>query len=213
MVKPYQAALREAAISKQAVDGLKSLNEAWQLALVDLKWRQGETSDDYLTRTVTPYLDFEERIDGIKLIVETVRTRVKPPPAASDQHQPGHRGDTGGVQVVEDDGGDPVDVLQQAGADRRPGAGHPGHQRDALHQTDDDHLAQGQLALVDGLPAPLLGHVHHDAPQDQGGRDDPQAAQRAGDQIAGQQRGDDDRRRPGEHVPGEAIVPARARGR
>ena len=82
MAKPYQAALREAAISKQAVDGLKSLNEAWQLALVDLKWRQGETSDDYLTRTVTPYLDFEERIDGIKLIVETVRTRVKPPPAA-----------------------------------------------------------------------------------------------------------------------------------
>ncbi len=82
MVKPYQAALKEAAISKQAVDGLKSLNEAWQLALVDLRWRQGETSDDYLTRTVTPYLDFEERIDGIKLIVETVRTHVKPLPAA-----------------------------------------------------------------------------------------------------------------------------------
>jgi len=82
MAKPYQAALREAAISKQAVDGLKSLNEAWQLALVDLKWRQGETSDDYLTRTVTPYLDFEERIDGIKLIVETVRAHVKPLPAA-----------------------------------------------------------------------------------------------------------------------------------
>lgn len=82
MVKPYQAALREAAISKQAVDGLKSLNEAWQLALVDLRWRQGETSDDYLTRTVTPYLDFEERIDGIRLIVETVRAHVKPLPAA-----------------------------------------------------------------------------------------------------------------------------------
>jgi hypothetical protein len=82
MAKPYQAALREAAISKQAVDGLKSLNEAWQLALVDLRWRQGETSDDYLTRTVTPYLDFEERIDGIKLIVETVRAHVKPLPAA-----------------------------------------------------------------------------------------------------------------------------------
>jgi hypothetical protein len=88
MVKPYRAALREAAISKQAVDGLKSLNEAWQLALVDLKWRQGETSDDYLTRTVTPYLDFEERIDGIKLIVETVRTHVKPLPAASKAKAP-----------------------------------------------------------------------------------------------------------------------------
>lgn len=82
MAKPYQAALREAAISKQAVDGLRSLNEAWQLALADLKWRTGETSDDYLTRTVTPYIDFEERIDGIRLIVETVRTHVKPLPAA-----------------------------------------------------------------------------------------------------------------------------------
>ena len=82
MAKPYQAALREAAISKQAVDGLKSLNEAWQLALADLRWRQGEPSDDYLTRTVTPYLDFDERIDGVRLIVETVRAHVKPLPAA-----------------------------------------------------------------------------------------------------------------------------------
>ena len=81
MTKPYQAALKEAALSKQAVDGVKSLNEAWNYALADLKWRKGETNDDYLTRTVTPYRDFEERIDGIKLIVETVRSRVRPLPA------------------------------------------------------------------------------------------------------------------------------------
>jgi len=81
MAKPYQAALKEAALSKQAVDGVKSLNEAWQYALGDLKWRKDETNDDYLTRTVTPYMDFEERIDGIRLIVETVRSRVRPLPA------------------------------------------------------------------------------------------------------------------------------------
>ena len=78
MAKPYQAALKEAALSKQAVDGVKSLNEAWNYAIGDLKWRKGESNDDYLTRTVTPYMDFEERIDGIKLIVETVRARVTP---------------------------------------------------------------------------------------------------------------------------------------
>ena len=78
MAKPYQAALRDAGISKQAVDGVRSLNEAWQVALADLKWRTGESSDDYLTRTVTPYIDFEERIDGIRLIVETVRSRTRP---------------------------------------------------------------------------------------------------------------------------------------
>jgi hypothetical protein len=80
MTKPYQAALREAAISRQAVDGVRSLNEAWQGALADLRWRPGESNDDYLTRTVAPYMDFEERIDGIRLIVETVRARVRPAP-------------------------------------------------------------------------------------------------------------------------------------
>ena len=78
MAKPYQAALKEAAISRQAVDGVRSLNEAWQVALADLKWRPGETSDDYMTRTVSPYMDFEERIVGIRLIVETVRAHVRP---------------------------------------------------------------------------------------------------------------------------------------
>ena len=82
MLKPYQAALKQAAISRQAVDGLRSLNEAWQLALADLRWRTGESSEDYLTRTVTPYIDFEERIDGIKLILETVRAHVSPAPKA-----------------------------------------------------------------------------------------------------------------------------------
>ena len=81
MAKPYAAALKEASLSKQAVDGVKSLNEAWNRAIGDLKWRNGETNDDYLTRTVTPYMDFEERIDGVKLIVETVRSRVRPLPA------------------------------------------------------------------------------------------------------------------------------------
>jgi len=80
MAKPYQAALKEAALSKQAVDGVKSLNEAWNYAIGDLKWRKGESNDDYLTRTVTPYMDFEERIDGIRLIVDTVRSRVRPLP-------------------------------------------------------------------------------------------------------------------------------------
>ena len=80
MKKPYAAALKDAGVSKQAVDGVKSLNEYWQFVLTDLKWRPGETSDDYLTRTVTPYIDFEERIEGIRLIVETVRSRVRPAP-------------------------------------------------------------------------------------------------------------------------------------
>ncbi|MFO1285018.1 MAG: hypothetical protein U1F51_21605 [Burkholderiales bacterium] len=88
MAKPYQAALREASISQQAVQGLRSLQEAWNYALVDLSWRPGESADDYLTRTVTPYIDFEERIDGVRLIVDTVRSRVRPLPTATAAKSP-----------------------------------------------------------------------------------------------------------------------------
>lgn len=83
MQKPYQAALRSASISKQASDAVKDLQTVWLESLIDLKWRPGETADDYLTRTVTPYMEFEERIDGIQRIVETVRSRVKPAPKAA----------------------------------------------------------------------------------------------------------------------------------
>ena len=81
MHKPYQAALKEASLSRQAVQGVRSLQEAWLASLDDLSWRPGESADDYLTRTVTPYVDFEERIDGIQTIVDTVRARVKPLPS------------------------------------------------------------------------------------------------------------------------------------
>ena len=88
MQKPYQSALKAASISKQATDALKDLQTVWVAALVDLKWRPGETADDYLTRTVTPYMEFEERIDGIQLIVDTVRSRVRPAPKAAPKAAP-----------------------------------------------------------------------------------------------------------------------------
>lgn len=73
ITRPYQGALKEASTSKLAVDGLRQLNAYWIAAMADLRWRVGESADDYLTRTVTPYIDFEERIDGIRLNVETAR--------------------------------------------------------------------------------------------------------------------------------------------
>ncbi len=88
MQKPYQAALRAASISKQATDAVKDLQTVWLESLIDLKWRPGETADDYLTRTVTPYMEFEERIDGIQRIVETVKSRVKPAPKAAPAPAP-----------------------------------------------------------------------------------------------------------------------------
>lgn len=83
MQKPYQSALRAAGVSKQATDGVKDLQTVWLASLNELKWRPGETADDYLTRTVTPYMEFEDRISGIQLIVDTVKAHVRPAPKAA----------------------------------------------------------------------------------------------------------------------------------
>ncbi|GMU71855.1 MAG: hypothetical protein AMXMBFR42_13150 [Burkholderiales bacterium] len=83
MHKPYQAALRTASISKQATDAVRDLQTVWVASLEDLTWRPGETGDDYLTRTVTPYMEFEERIAGIQIIVDTVKAHVRPAPSKS----------------------------------------------------------------------------------------------------------------------------------
>ena len=80
MTRPYQSALREASISQQAVEGLRSLQEYWLQALGALKWHQGESDDDYKTRTARPYDDFRERIEGIRKIVTIVKDTTTPAP-------------------------------------------------------------------------------------------------------------------------------------
>ena len=84
MAKPYQAALREAAISKQATEATKSLQEFWLESMAALAWRPGESDEDYKARTMAPYGKFNERIAGIKEIMAVVKSRTTPPakPAA-----------------------------------------------------------------------------------------------------------------------------------
>jgi hypothetical protein len=80
ITRPYQAALREASISTQAVEGVRSLQEFWLDALVKLKWKPGESDDEYKARVARPYDDFRERIDGIRKIVSIVKENTSPPP-------------------------------------------------------------------------------------------------------------------------------------
>jgi len=82
MAKPYQAALRAAAISKQAADAVRSLQDYWIVALSDLGWHPGESDEDYKTRTMVPYEKFKDRIAGIKEIMAIVTARTTPAPAA-----------------------------------------------------------------------------------------------------------------------------------
>jgi hypothetical protein len=83
ITRPYQAALREASISKQAVEGVRSLQEAWLASLTKLKWVPGESDAEYKLRVVQPYDDFKERIAGIRKIVEVVRVNTAPAAAAA----------------------------------------------------------------------------------------------------------------------------------
>jgi hypothetical protein len=83
MAKPYQAALRDASISQQATEAMKSLQEFWLAAMAGLAWQSGESDADYKARTMVPYDKFNERIAGIKEILAVVRARTTPAPAAS----------------------------------------------------------------------------------------------------------------------------------
>ena len=87
ITRPYQAALREASGSKQAVEGLQKLQELWVQSLVKLKWSPGESDDQYKARVVQPYDEFRARITEIKTAVSTVKAnetvKAKAPPAKS----------------------------------------------------------------------------------------------------------------------------------
>jgi hypothetical protein len=83
IARPYQAALKEAKVSKQAVEGLRSLQEMWLAAMTHLQWHSGESDAEYKTRVAKPYDEFNERITGIRKIVSIVETHTEPAPAAT----------------------------------------------------------------------------------------------------------------------------------
>ncbi len=82
MAKPYQLALRDASISKQATEAMKNLQEFWLASMAALAWQPGESDADYKARTMAPYEKFNERIAGIKEILAVVRSRTASAQAA-----------------------------------------------------------------------------------------------------------------------------------
>ncbi len=70
MTRPYQAALRESTRSRQAVETVRGLHEIWLASLKDLKWRPGESGDEYKLRISKPYEVFKERIQVIRTAMD-----------------------------------------------------------------------------------------------------------------------------------------------
>jgi hypothetical protein len=84
MTRPYQAALREATGSRGAVDHLRALQAHWLQSLQGLKWKPGETDDEYKVRIGRPYESFRERAAAVRVALKTcvpsMRMRMKSVP-------------------------------------------------------------------------------------------------------------------------------------
>jgi hypothetical protein len=80
ITRPYQAALGEVTPSKEAIDGLRTLQQLWLEALVGLTWRAGESDEAYQSRVTRPYVAFVEWSDAIH---KAVANAPKAPASAS----------------------------------------------------------------------------------------------------------------------------------
>jgi hypothetical protein len=77
MTRPYQAALREAAGNRGAVDGLRELYDRWLKALAEFKWKPGETDEQYKERIGKPYADFSERAAAVRVALQEATPKAK----------------------------------------------------------------------------------------------------------------------------------------
>jgi hypothetical protein len=82
ITRPYQAALREATGSRSAVDALRGLYESWLNALAELKWKPGETDEQYKTRIAKPYEMFKEQAAVVRVDLEQTATQSAPASSA-----------------------------------------------------------------------------------------------------------------------------------
>jgi hypothetical protein len=69
IARPYQSALREAGGSRTAMDGLRAIHDQWLKSLAGLKWKAGESDDEYKARIARPYDDFRDRATVIRAAI------------------------------------------------------------------------------------------------------------------------------------------------
>ena len=87
MARPYQAALKEATPSADAVNQLRELQALWLKAMVELSWKPGETDEQYKARVTEPYEAFKERANGVR--VALAAHKDKPAPATAGKGRKG----------------------------------------------------------------------------------------------------------------------------
>ena len=83
IVRPYQAALREAAKKTEMVKGIRKLYDTWLDSLAKLVPDPGETDAVYKQRVVGPYAEFNEQIKAIRALEVPPAAPAKAPKAAA----------------------------------------------------------------------------------------------------------------------------------
>ena len=71
IVRPYQAALKEATGYRDVVDGLRTLQQYWLDAMARIKWQNGEPRDTYEDRVMQVYDELSWKIDSVRVAFST----------------------------------------------------------------------------------------------------------------------------------------------
>jgi hypothetical protein len=67
IVRPYQAALKEATGWREAVDGLRTLQQFWLDAMASLRWQPGESDENYQDRVNRIYDELSYKIESVRV--------------------------------------------------------------------------------------------------------------------------------------------------
>jgi hypothetical protein len=71
IVRPYQAALKEATPWQDVVENLRTLQQYWLDSMASLKWQSGEPPDAYDERIVRAYDELSFKIDSVRVAFST----------------------------------------------------------------------------------------------------------------------------------------------
>ena len=88
IARPYQAALREGARSREIVQSLRQLHDAWLESLAKLVPAPDEADEGYKQRVIAPYADFSERIKAIRTLSEASAKPAAAPPSKTKKPKP-----------------------------------------------------------------------------------------------------------------------------
>ncbi len=83
IVRPYQAALKEATGWSEVVDHLRTLQQFWLDSMASLRWTQGEAPDAYEDRVNRVYDELSYKIEGVRVAFSTAPDGASAPATAA----------------------------------------------------------------------------------------------------------------------------------